>query len=459
MTASSPETGMLHLFSRIIERPRLGFWFWFWLSWVVLGVATALWWSLGDEALSDWPHRHGDDVFFENIAWNFWQFGTVSVDFSSAPWREPYEQANGDGRYDWFLGWRHRGLTTSRAPGFPVFAGMVYHVTGRNPAAVRLASAVVGLSGLAFLLAAVRIVCGWQVAAVALATLSADFFVLRALPQFMSEGLGISLLSLIIGGCLAAQHRDWGRRGWLIATSIGLGVVFAAAMMVRSNLNFWYLLVAAGGAIYIAYAQLIKGQFPSWWSCWFSFLLAATAVSLPWWTRNSWISQGFAPFGTSGAYGLAGAYCDESYRQFGNWSLETALATSQQAVQTPGFGQLDLPRQELVLGSYSSRQAARWIMANFEKLPALMAMRMVSHLGFYGLPLWLLLLNGGLFAGAFIGAWRTRDSIGFWVILAVSLSLLTVALTWEHFGRYSLPIRPMIHVGFAVAVIFLPIRR
>ncbi len=457
MTHSSPETRRLKLTGWADDHARSGVWQWFLLSWAVLGLATALWWSRGEEALTDWPQRHGDDVFFENIAWNFWQYGFVSVDFSSAAWREPYEQANGDGRYDWFLGWRHRGLTTSRAPGFPVFAGIVYQIAGRNPAAVRVGSALVGLSGLAFLLAVVRIVCGWQVAAVALATLSADFFVLRALPQFMSEGLGIGLLSLLVGGSLAAPHRDWERRGWLTVTYLGLGVVFAAAMLVRSNLNFWYLLLAVGGALYGWYSRFMKGRFPSWWGCWFWFLLAATAVSLPWWIRNCRISHGFAPFGTSGTYGLSGAYCDESYRQFGNWSLETAVATSQQAVQSPGFGQLDLPRQEFVLGQYSLRQAASWIMANFEKLPALMAMRMASHLGFYGQPLWLMLLNGGLLVGALIGAWRFRSSVGVWIFLGSSLSLVTVALTWEHFGRYSLPIRPMIHVGFGMSVFFLPL--
>lgn len=63
------------------------------------------------------------------------------------------------------------------------------------------------------------------------------------------------------------------------------------------------------------------------------------------------------------------------------------------------------------------------------------------------------LVNGMLFFGAIIGCATWRWPFGFWIAAIVSVSLLTTMLTWPHYGRYSIPIRPLIHVACAVGTV------
>lgn len=426
------------------------FWGFFVVSYIVLAAATTLWWSTGEEKWLELPTRHGDDVFFENIAFQVWRGNGIAVNFADSEWRAPYVAENTDGKYDWFLAWEHRGPTTSRAPGFPAFAGGVYALVGRNIVAVRLAAATVALFGLAFLMATIRVHCGLLVAVMAMATISCDLFILRALPQFMSEGLGIGLMSLLIGLCIIGQESWRKRDGLHLIYPIAIGVIFSVAMLVRSNLNAWLILLVFGGGAFGAVHSLRDRKIPNWTLGAALFLGSVIIVSSFWWSRNCIISRGFTPFGTAGSFGLAGGYCDGAYDNFGNWCMDTAVATQTDASRVAGFASLSLAEQERVQGEHSASVAKQWMQQNPQKLIPLAGMRIISHLGFYQRNSVLLIVNGLLLFGAVLGIWWQRHSIGWWILLCVGLSVVTTALTWSHFGRYSLPIRPLVHVACAI---------
>jgi hypothetical protein len=44
----------------------------------------------------------------------------------------------------------------------------------------------------------------------------------------------------------------------------------------------------------------------------------------------------------------------------------------------------------------------------------------------------------------------SRQSFGWWVAVVIGMSVVTTMLTWSHYGRYSIPIRPLIQVGSAI---------
>lgn len=107
------------------------------------------------------------------------------------------------------------------------------------------------------------------------------------------------------------------------------------------------------------------------------------------------------------------------------------------------------------MGQDSTAAAKAWAEANWSKLPQLVGMKMLSHLGFYHQPPLLQLVNGLILFGAVLGCWSTRHSLGRWIALIVLLSLVTTGLTWSHYGRYSIPFRPLLHIACGLGTVYL----
>jgi hypothetical protein len=233
-----------------------------------------------------------------------------------------------------------------------------------------------------------------------------------------------------------------------------MGLLFAAGTLVRANLNAWFLIIAGALSITVFIRALSGFRWRDLAVFGTLFCAGVVVICAPWWIRNCLLTGHFSPFGTSGSFGLVGGFCDEAYRDFGNWNLEATLAAQRQAMQVPGFSQMTLAQQEFQMGEESSRQAWNWIAGNRADLPALAGMKVISHLGFYRQPVPIQLLNGLLFLGAFIGCWATWRSTGFWIVAILMLSVVTTSLTWSHYGRYSLPIRPLIHVASAMGTVY-----
>jgi hypothetical protein len=115
---------------------------------------------------------------------------------------------------------------------------------------------------------------------------------------------------------------------------------------------------------------------------------------------------------------------------------------------------LPLAQQEYQMGLESTAAAEEWARANWRKLPQLVGMKMLSHLGFYRQPLLLQIVNALILFGAALGCWSTRRSLGFWIGLVVVLSLVTTGCTWSHYGRYSIPFRPLLHLACGIGTVY-----
>jgi hypothetical protein len=417
-------------------------------------LATALWVGASNESFFGSPGRQGDDVYFENIAYHLAKGEGIKFDFTDETWRQAYRSANFDGQNDWIFHLRVRGLTTSRSPGFPLLAAAVYRILGYNWFAVRLV--MIGLLAGALTL----LVCwtarwhGWLAGFMASATLGLDFFVLRTAGQFMTEALGAVVLCvwfcLVVDLCRRGEELSPRRRtsGWLIA-----GLIYGVGILVRANLNAWLLVGLAAFPLAVVAQALRRRDVRRLLIAGAAFLLGLVVVAGPWWVRNCVVTKAFAPFGTSGSFGMAGAYCDAAYANGGNWNLEIVNDSQRQTLTRPGILSKSLPEQEYEMGQDSTQLAREWIAANRDKLPRLMLKKGISHLGFYRQPPFLMAVNGLLLVGAIVGCATSRSPFGFWVAAIIGVSLLTTMLTWPHYGRYSIPFRPLIHVACAVGTV------
>ena len=107
------------------------------------------------------------------------------------------------------------------------------------------------------------------------------------------------------------------------------------------------------------------------------------------------------------------------------------------------------------MGQYSRAKGNEWAKRNLPLLPKLMFGKALNHLALINqshmIVHW---LNGLILFGAAIGCGVTWKRMGFWIALILFLSLATTMLTWSHFGRYLIPIRPLIHIASAIGTVY-----
>jgi hypothetical protein len=425
---------------------------------LIVSLATFFWMAIDGELLSAPAGEMRDDIYFENIAFHLAQGEGIKLDFTNKAWRRPYELANDKKQYDWMLDLQARGTTTSRSPGFPILVAGLYRVFGRQFLPVRILNAALLAAAITILLVTVFRLFGKLTATFALVTFSLDGFVLKTAGQFMTEATGTAIVCLIFASCLRLTcsglrsdenpNSDALSWGWL-----GLGFLFGCGSLVRANLNAWLPMIAIGFLIWIGWRAWHRLNWRLWLTHGVLFGLGVLLIAGPFWCRNCNVTGAFTPLGTSGSFGLSGGYCDRAYNDFGNWSLADSVESQHKTMAKPVFFDLSLAKQEHWMGKDSANLAMNWISKNRDKLPALIGMKAISHLGFYRQPLAIQIMNGLLFFGALLGcvlAWRW---LGFWFAVFLGLSLATTCVAWPHFGRYSIPLRPLVHVACAVGTV------
>jgi hypothetical protein len=426
-------------------------------GWLAFGLcfAAGLAWSLiYQEPLLGPPGNMGDDVYFENIGWQLSQGRGISFDFTDPDWRGPYQAMNVDGENDWILNLQHHGPTTSRSPGLPFLIAGVYLLAGRDFLVVRLVILLMMAGACSWFLGLVARRYGWFSATLGLLTLLLDGFIWRTAGQFMSEGPAVGITVTLCGWVWLLSDRS-NQESWLTKLGwLGAGLLFAVGILVRANMNAWLLLIVIGLAVSLGVRLMRQRNWQNLFVAALLFGLGVAVVAAPWWIRNCQVTGGFAPTGTSGSFGMVGGYCDAAYADFGNWNIEASVESQDQTLARPGVRDLPLAQQEYQMGLDSMAAAEEWARANWKKLPQLVGMKMLSHLGFYRQPLPLQIINGLILFGAVLGCWSTRRSLGLWIGLVVALSLLTTGLTWPHYGRYSIPFRPLLHVACGVGTVY-----
>jgi hypothetical protein len=332
-----------------------------------------------------------------------------------------------------------------------LLAAGFYKIAGRDWLSFRIANILILATALTMAVQQVYRLYGSVAGLIAMLTIGLDYFVLQTAGQFMTESLGTAIVCFLFVACIHLYNDNTRSSAvkWLL-----VGVLFGFGTLVRANLNAWFLLLAAG-LVLISSWRFVRGQL----SALFLrnavlFLLGCLVITAPWWIRNCRVTHAFAPFGTSGSYGLVGGYCDEAFADFGNWQPGPVAQSHQFVMQQPGILQNELAVQEYRMGLESVRRARQWTGENPDKIIPLMIMKGISHWGFYRQPKWIVALNGLLFFGAVIGMFASRNDIGRFVALAIALSTITVMTAWPHYGRYSIPVRPLLHIASGIGTVF-----
>ena len=415
---------------------------------LLLAGAGYTWLAVSTESMHQPPGKTGDDIFLDNLAFEFTEGRSFKFDFTKEKWLEDYQKSD---RYDWIRSIPLKGRTSSRAPGYPFVLSKIYRTFGRNWQIVRLFNVAFLALGIGWLLYEIACQFGLRASLIAAATISIDFGIMQMPADIMSDSLGTGLLCGALVLALRSvdpfnEHQD--------LTWFGSGILFGLTALVRSQVVLWIPVVVVGVILLCIIYMRREYHLFSVVKSIFVFLFGLVIILGPWGIRNCKLTREFLPMGTAGGIGMPGGYSDACYDQWGNWAVEPVVASQRATRQEqPDFDKRHLGKQEAMMHFRGLQSARDWVSSNQSRLPVLMIGKGWHHLGFSGQRPWFLnLANFALLAVAAYGCYVTRSSYGVTVLILVSASVVTTALTWSHFGRYFLPLRPAVHVAAALGI-------
>ena len=394
-----------------------------------------------------------DGIFYDNIAFNINREQGFAVDLFAQPWREAYlpsEPPDGghvDSNYAWLGPVKGTGPTALRSPAYPYALSVIYRTFGHRYDVARIFGCIFVSLGLAVLLTFSASRWGYLSALIAATTLPIDYSIMLAAGTLATESLAILIFAITFLLVVNAYERS-SVLLWAIA-----GFSFAALMLTRGIWSLGYLiLIVSLVAFWIPPIRSRLGLFQQ--KHLVAFLAVATIVAMPWWIRNCQTTGHFTPFGTAGSCGFVAAYCDESLDDHGQWQAEVFTRNQIEVNKTVDMDTIKLAELEYITGQQSMRKTKAWCLANWNQIPQLMWYRGLSHWGFYNpsVPrplqianIWLIVVG---LAGCFFATGKSKGV--FIVVLLIDTSL--VMLAWEHLGRYAIPIRPVVHIGYGLAI-------
>ena len=338
-----------------------------------------------------------------------------------------------------------------RSPGYPVTLAAIYRIFGHRYDAARWAGCLFVSLAIAMLLTWAYRQFGFLAAVIAAITIAWDYSVINSAGTIASESLAV--LAVAVTFLLAARAVDRGSQsGWWFRWML-CGISFAVLTLIRGNWNLGLLIMIALAALMAVPA--IRRRVPSVSPrAVVIFLATVFLVCAPWWIKNCHTTGHFQPFGTAGACGMVAAYCDESLENYGQWQPQVFHQNQDAVLEELGPHHTDLAVRETQTAARSMDLAIQWSKANWTKIPQLMLFRSLSHWGWFNPSVpppmqaantWLVIV--GLLGCCFAtGKWRSL----FVFVLLIDLAI--VMLTWEHLGRYAIPIRPLVHIGYGVAI-------
>ena len=410
-------------------------------------------WTLNSGSALDSPPApaNHDGVFYDNIAVQLNQGAGFSVDFHTPAWRSAYQDANTTPplaqQYDWVMQYRGTGPTMLRSPGYPTVLAGVYRLFGYRLDAARICGCL--LVSLALSMLASWIAQRWGVVAAIMfcGTVVLDYSVMHSAGMIGTESLAIFLLACTFLSAASAVEKPSHVR-WFCC-----GILFALLLLTRGNWNLGLLIFLPLSALML-FPAIGKRVLPFQFRHAVAFFIAVFIIAAPWWVRNCSLTGQFTPFGSAGTCGLVGAWCDESLDDHGHWQQKQFNELVREVVDDLKDSSNELVPREIEMARRSSQTAIAWCKSNWDRIPELMFWRSLSHWGFFNpsVPPIFHWLNVAMVASGFVGCLLLTGRLRglFTVVLLIDLAI--VMLTWEHLGRYAIPIRPLIHLGLALVI-------
>ena len=382
--------------------------------------------------------RIGDAPSYDNLGLSWMHGRGQTYDFHDPEWREPYEEANDDGRYDETLfssiKWYPTAIPTSmRPPGYPILVACTYAVSDRNFAVTRLVNTAL-MSG-----AILCIVClMWKAAGPGPAFLcglvaSFDPHLVSYSGQIMSEALAAFLIAWTCWLTVAIIEHPT-RRG-----AVFLGIVLGLVTLVRTFFIMWYPLL--GILLWLMLRRHQKQVDARQRMVIIAIMIAAAfVVVLPWMVRNVVVHRAFLPLGVQGAIAISGGYNDAFWERGNGHEKPVFPEIDQTLRQDEEYRNAPRHLKNRDLARASSRQAVQWILKNPQKMPFVIKRKIASHLehSTRKQPWFLPVAVFG-----FLLLWHRPTGLalgGFFVV-----NLACVAITYAHYGRFIVPVKPILY--------------
>ena len=435
-----------------LPRKNLARWCRFGLIFTFLTLASIAW-TLNRGSTLDAPPAawNTDGVFYDNIAVELNENNGIGVDFQNPQWRSTNQRANAtpphERQYDWVMQYQGTGATTLRSPGYPIVLSGVFRLCGHRLDAARIFGCLLVSLGLSLLAGWIARRWGVVTAAVFCVTVALDYSVMQSAGTIGTESLAVFLFATAflsaVGGVEKPSHLRW----------FFCGILFAALILTRGNWNLG-LLIFLPLSLLALVPIVAKRIAPLKFQHAVTFFIAVLIIAMPWWIRNCYLTGQFSPFGTAGTCGLVAAWCDESLENYGHWQPKVFHDLQRQVIDDTTESGNELVPREIELAQRSSQAAIAWCKANWNRIAELMFWRSLSHWGFFNptVPPIYHWLNVAMVVTGLPGCLLLTGRLSglFTVVLLVDLAI--VMLTWEHLGRYAIPIRPLIHLGLALVI-------
>ena len=427
----------------------------FLIAFAVVFAASIVWTVNLPGSLSDPPaSRNVDGVFYDNIAFNLNHGEGFAVDLQAQPWRSTYVEANKQAQpssnYEWLFPVKGTGPTLLRSPAYPFALAKIFQLSNHRYDVARIAGCAFASLGLAMLLTFCALRFGYLPAVIGGTTLTLDYSVMQSAGMIATESLAI----LVFAATFLLVVRAWDAQSYGSWFAAGIG--FAILMLTRGIWSLGLLLLIATAGVCLLPA--IRKRWATFrWSHLAVFLLTAILFAMPWWIRNCMTTGHFTPFGLAGSCGFVGAYCDEAVANRGQWQSDVFNQNQIEVQKRVDMDKISLADLEYMTGQESMRKTKSWCAANWNRIPKLMLDRGMSHWGFYtpDIPLIVQIANVSLIVIGLLGCLFCTGSIRGVFIVVLVLDSLLVMLTWEHLGRYAIPIRPVVHLGYGLAISWL----
>jgi hypothetical protein len=425
----------------------------FFVAFLAMLSATVAWTLSRGTELDALPSSWNvDGVFYDNLAFNLNQGDGFVVDLQAQSWRSNYVEANGSasaaGNYNWLMPVQGTGPTALRLPGYPFALAAIYRVFGHRPAVARIFGCVFVSLGVALLLTFCALRWGYLPAVIAATTVALDFSVMQSAGTLASESLAILVLAITF--LLVARAWESPTHGsWFVA-----GMGFASLVLIRGIWSLGLLIMIALLLIGCVLPFVRKRMTRLKLTHFVAFLAVAIVFAMPWWVRNCIVTEHFTPFGTAGSCGFVGAYCDESLADYGQWQADVYNDNQLEVQATVDMDSVNLAHLEYLIGQASLQKTKQWCLENWSRIPELMFFRALSHWGLFNpsVPIIFQAANVWLVVIGLIGCFCCTDRLRLVFVFVLVLDTFLVMLTWEHLGRYAIPIRPVVHIGYGLAI-------
>ncbi len=420
------------------------------LVFLTLSGALMIWASWPPVLTSSWINY--ETVMTDNLVHNS-RKGFIH-NFSDESWVDVYDQRGLNTDYDWVFVFEANGETANSFPGVSKLSAVGKKLVAEDDFFLATIAGLLLIIALTLLLNLVRLEFGWLAFAVALIAIILDGPIYQLVyltgDRIVTALVILAFVFLTMG---LKSNRESRRDVWVWPVA---GALLGATTLFQFQTNVWLGFILAGWVVACAVHWVRHKSVGVPVESFVLFWIGVVVVASPWWIRNCQTTGELRPLGYAIDTYLENAYSDQAIKNNGNLEFDSVLKSRETTMMAMALNNdLTLAEKEAVFASQSKTAATQWASTDSAKSLKLIALRLASHFDLLNRSeeqsyFWRILFNPIWLIGALIGCCLNWRRWGALILGLVFTSAVVVGLTWSDHGRYLVPLRPLIDVGFAI---------